>query len=391
MTESPQGERAFHILIVDDEPDIEPLIKQRMRRRVRKGQYALHFASDGVEALEALRADRRIHMVVTDINMPRMDGLTLLAEMAKFDPDVKAVVVSAYGDMGNIRTAMNRGAFDFVTKPLDFADFELTVERTRKHVRRWREAQRSRDQLNALERELKLASHMQQEILPIKFPHNERFNIHGAMSPAKNVGGDFFDVLNLDHGRVGLAVADVSDKGIPAALFMMSSRTMLKGAAIGHEAPEKVLDEVNALLHEENRNFMFTTLVYAIYDPDSGQLTYANGGHCNPLVVNARGTVRELSGTKGVALGLCGELSYKARETQLDPGDTLVMFSDGISEALNATDVEFGAQRLKETLEDGAPANAKEAVQRAMTAVALFSGETAQSDDMTCLALHRNQ
>ena len=160
----------YKILVVDDEPDLEPLILQRMRREIRAGHYEFVFAHNGVEALELLNADDEIDMVLSDINMPRMDGLTLLAQIPDVNPDVRCVIISAYGDMKNIRTAMNRGAFDFVTKPLDFADLRVTIERTLQHLLEWRAALASRDQLVVLQNELDVASTMQQSILPTRFP-----------------------------------------------------------------------------------------------------------------------------------------------------------------------------------------------------------------------------
>jgi len=121
------------ILVVDDEPDLEDLIRQTFRRQIRDGALAFGFARDGVEALAKLRDDPGFDMVVSDINMPRMDGLSLLAELQASSPGTSTVIVSAYGDMANIRTAMNRGAFDFLTKPIDFADFEATVRKTIAH------------------------------------------------------------------------------------------------------------------------------------------------------------------------------------------------------------------------------------------------------------------
>ena len=128
------------ILVVDDEPDLEDLIRQTFRRQIRDGALAFGFARDGVEALAALRDDPGFDMVVSDINMPRMDGLSLLAELQASSPGTSTVIVSAYGDMANIRTAMNRGAFDFLTKPIDFADFETTVRKTIAHVAALKEA-----------------------------------------------------------------------------------------------------------------------------------------------------------------------------------------------------------------------------------------------------------
>jgi len=143
-----------HILVVDDEPDLEALIVQRFRRQIRAGEFAFTFAEDGVSALARLAEMPDIDMVVTDINMPRMDGLTLLGKLQEQDENLATIVVSAYGDMSNIRTAMNRGAFDFLTKPMDFDDFQTTlaktlhsVETTRGYQRRQQEAERARTQL----------------------------------------------------------------------------------------------------------------------------------------------------------------------------------------------------------------------------------------------------
>ncbi len=138
------------ILFVDDEPDLVPLIQQRFRQQVRSGDVSLVFASDGVEALEAIEADPEIELVVTDINMPRMDGLTLLARLGDLKRRIKAVVVTAYSDMENIRTAMNRGAFDFLTKPIDMGDLQITVDQAREAVGREREAARVRSIFTSL-------------------------------------------------------------------------------------------------------------------------------------------------------------------------------------------------------------------------------------------------
>lgn len=136
------------ILFVDDEPDLVPLIQQKFRAKVRSGEVALVFAADGVEALEHLHADDGIEVVVTDINMPRMDGLTLLGEIGKLGRRTRSVVVTAYGDMENIRTAMNKGAFDFLTKPLDMSDLQITLDQARVAVERDREADRVHQTIN---------------------------------------------------------------------------------------------------------------------------------------------------------------------------------------------------------------------------------------------------
>ena len=378
---------SYKILVVDDEPDLEPLILQRMRRNIRSGRYSFVFAGNGIEALERLTTDSEIDMVISDINMPQMDGLTLLEQIPKVDPNIRSVIISAYGDMRNIRTAMNRGAFDFVTKPLDFEDLQITIDRTLSHMAEWREALESRDKLVALQNELDVASKMQQSILPTSFPTTAEFEVYGNMVPARNVGGDFFDLIPMENGRLGLSVADVSDKGVPAALFMMSSRTLLKGSAIGMGAPGNVLSEVNTLLTENNDTMMFVTLVYALYEPETGTLTYANGGHCNPLVVHPNGSSTELALTGGVALGVMPDLEYREDSTTLNPGETLVLYTDGVSEAMNGEGEEFGVERLQQLFANQPPTSAKMATEAIMQAVSDFAGGTPQSDDVTCLVL----
>ena len=379
----------YRILVVDDEPDVEPLLLQRMRRRIRSGRYEFLFAHNGVDALEKLNRYDGIDMVLSDINMPQMDGLTLLEQIPAVDPNIRAVIISAYGDMKNIRTAMNRGAFDFVTKPLDFDDLQVTIDRTLNHVEEWREALSSRDKLVALQNELDIASQMQQSILPTEFPNMPGCQVYGNMEPARNVGGDFFDVLRLENGKIGLAIADVSDKGVPAALFMMSSRTLLKGAAIGNSEPGEVLREVNDLLHENNETVMFVTLLYAVYDPATGEFSYANGGHNTPVIVHADGSSTLLPLTGGIALGVVPDLEYSRETVTLEPGDTAVLYTDGVTEAMNEEDEEFGTDRLCEIFVGMNPDDSKDLNMKVFEAVHAFAGDTPQSDDITCLTLHR--
>ena len=381
----------FKILVVDDEVDLEPLMLQRMRRHIRSGQYSFVFAHNGLEALDRLRQDEDIDMVISDINMPQMDGLTLLEQIPKVDPNIRSVIISAYGDMKNIRTAMNRGAFDFVTKPLDFDDLQITIERTVSHLIEWRDALSSRDKLVMLQNELDVATKMQQSILPTKFPSGPDYRSFASMEPARNVGGDFYDVIPLENGRIGLTIADVSGKGVPAALFMMSSRTLLKGAAIGNHEPGDVLREVNNLLVEDNETMMFVTLFYALYDPHSGLLTYANGGHNAPLIRHADGSSTLLPLTGGIALGVIDGIEYEQAEVRLERGETLILYTDGVTEAMNEAEEEFGLDRLAAVLTSH-PSNDPEEVNGAIfEAVRAFAGDAPQSDDITCLTLCRSE
>ena len=383
--------RPYKILVVDDEPDIQPLFVQRMRRDIRAGRYEFIFASNGVEALERLNEDSEIDMVVTDINMPRMDGLTLLEQIPSVDPNIRSIIISAYGDMKNIRTAMNRGAFDFVTKPLDFEDLQVTIERTVRHLLEWREALSSRDQLVALQKELNIASQMQKSILPTEFPQGPDYQVYASMEPARDVGGDFYDVVRLEDNRIGVAVADVADKGVPSALYMMSSRTLLKGAAIGCDRPSQVLGEVNDLLQEDSDTGMFVTLFYGIYDPDTGEFAYANGGHNPPLIVHADGSSTVLAMTGGIALGVAPGIQYEQANVTLLPGDTVLLYTDGVTEAVNDVGEFFGLERLQQIFTSNPPKDPRTANDAVFDALHNFVGEKAQADDITCLALSRSE
>ena len=382
-------QKKYKILVVDDEPDLEPLLLQRMRRAIRAGRYEFVFAGNGLEALQKLDQDEEIDMVLSDINMPQMDGLTLLDQIPDVNPNIRSVIISAYGDMKNIRTAMNRGAFDFVTKPIDFKDLQVTIDRTLIHVEELRDALMARDKLVTLQNELDVASNIQQSILPTELPRERDYQMFGSMKSARNVGGDFFDVVRLPDRRVGLAIADVSDKGVPAALFMMSTRTLLKGAAIGAIEPGDVMSTVNQLLCEDNEAAMFVTLLYAVYDPETGRLTYANGGHNPPLVVHKDSTSSLLPQTEGLALGLLPDYEYQQKTVTVEPGETLVLYTDGVTEAMNADEEEFGVERLQQIFADPHPHEAHAITQLIFNAVDEFAGDTPQSDDVTCLTLCR--
>ena len=375
------------ILVVDDEPDLELLLRQKFRRKVRKGELTLVFAQNGVEALEQLKIHHDVDMVLSDINMPQMDGLTLLHQLNQLNYDLRAVIVTAYGDMKNIRTAMNRGAFDFVTKPLDFKDLETTISKTLAHLEVMREALRSRDELVALRQELGVAARMQESILPTSFPEDPRYEIHAWMTPAKEVGGDFYDFFKLEDGRIGIVMADVSGKGVPAALFMMVSRTLMKGTAIGENDPATCLKEVNQLLVESNEESMFVTVFYGSFDPSTGILEYANAGHNLPYIVKASGEVHPIECDSGLVLAVMPGFEFPGGSMQLERGDGVFFYTDGITEAMDEEGVEFGDDELAAVLEETAGSSAATFNRKAVEAVQEHAGEAAQSDDITCLML----
>ena len=373
------------ILVVDDEPDLESLVLQRMRREIRQGTYEFQFAGNGEEALEVLTKNQDIDVVLTDINMPRMDGLELLSRMGALDQELRSVVVSAYGDMKNIRQAMNLGAFDFIVKPVDFSDLRVTIARTIKNLDTWRDAMEARTRLTSIENELGVAKSMQQSILPKRFVSTPGHRLFANMVAAREVGGDFYDFYELAEGRIGLAIADVSGKGVPAALFMMVSRTLLKSAAAERSDPADVIRTVNDILCADNDNMMFVTMIYAIYDPATRILSYCNGGHNPMLVVNAFGQVDSHDPHDGVALGVASDYEYVSHQFKIENGDSLVLYTDGVNEAEDKGESLFGMDRFKSLFTDGGYRDARKATMAIFQAIRDFVGNYPQSDDITCL------
>ncbi|MCY4357091.1 MAG: SpoIIE family protein phosphatase [Gammaproteobacteria bacterium] len=384
--------RRPRILMVDDESDLELLVRQRLRRRIRSGDYEFLFASNGQEALEVLKENPDIRLVLSDINMPVMDGLTLLSQLESADPDICAVIISAYGDMGNIRTAMNRGAFDFVTKPIDFNDLQITIDKTLRHIDMIQQALSSRDRLVSLKQELSVAKNVQMSVLPPVPSPNPYYDLHAQMTPAREIGGDFFDYFEVDEFHLGLVIADVSGKGVPAALFTLVSRALLKSAACNHDSPSRCLSDVNELLSQQNDSLMFVTLFYGVLDLRNGNLLYCNGGHNPPMVVRtADNTTSALPTTENMALGIVADHKFNEKLLVLEPGDSLFFFTDGITESSDNTDEEFGESRLEKVLTNQPHENMASMVDSVLKALSNFTVGMEPFDDVTCLALRWNQ
>ena len=379
---------ATRILMVDDEEDLELLVRQRFRRRIRKGEFEFLFARNGREALQVLEENPDVRLVLSDINMPVMDGLTLLSQLENADPEIRAVIISAYGDMANIRTAMNRGAFDFLTKPINFNDLRITIEKTLKHVQIMRQALASRDRLVSLKQELDVAKSVQMSVLPAPPPPSECYDLYAQMTPAREIGGDFYDYFRLGEYCLGLVIADVSGKGIPAALFSMVTRTLLKSAARNHGSPARCLSEVNELLSQDNDACMFVTLYYGVFDLRDGRLCYSNGGHNPPRIVRrAEGAVEPIPPTGDPILGVMPGHKFNEQEVRLELGDVLFFYTDGITEASNTSDDEFGEDRLDDQLGAECHSAMGDLVDIVVKAVGEFAIGMEQFDDMTCLAL----
>ncbi|WP_234567550.1 PP2C family protein-serine/threonine phosphatase [Rhodohalobacter sp. 614A] len=378
------------ILVVDDEPDLQMLMMQKFRHKVRSKEYEFMFAENGRDALDKISEHHEIALVLSDINMPKMDGLTLLDELQGLQrSDLKAIMVSAYGDMENIRTAMNRGAYDFVTKPIDFNDLETTIEKTLKEIARIQQSKEMEEQLSSLNYDLDMAARIQQKILKQDFPVYEedtRFDVYAHMIAAKHVGGDFYDFFKVDDDKFVFFIGDVSGKGMPASIYMAVCRTMLK--SIGSEVldPAECITKVNNMLIPESDITTFVTVFYCVLDLKTGELSYCNGGHNLPYLVSKEGKVKEMNDVGGLLLGKFEGANYDKTTIQLEPGDTIVTFTDGVTEAENDSGGFFDEERVITYLENSPGKKLNPIVKGLFLEVMKFAGSAPQSDDITVLA-----
>lgn len=385
---------AIKILSVDDEASVELLMKQYFRRKIRNGEYEFFFARNGVEALTILYQNPDIDIILSDINMPEMDGLTLLAKVNEMrNPALRVIIVSAYGDMENIRQAMNSGAFDFAVKPIDMEDLSVTIEKAIQQINFVHETQQEHTQLESLKKDLTTARDIQQYILPQTFPpfpeEIDKIDIYASMDAAKDIGGDFYDFFRIDEERIGLVIADVCGKGIPAALFMAVCRTVIRSKGMQIPDAGKCISESNLPLVACSVDCMFVTAFYAIYNIRTGLVTYCNAGHNSPLLLHADGTTERLPKPSCLLLGAFPDASYKDDTLQLEKGDTLVMYTDGVTEAKNMAKEEFGLVRFSTLLSGLAGKSSQQIIEAVKGGLRDFTSGAEQSDDITMLAIKR--
>jgi sigma-B regulation protein RsbU (phosphoserine phosphatase) len=382
------------ILSVDDESDLELLLTQYFRRKIRKGEYEFSFAHNGLEALEMLLKHKDFDIILSDINMPEMDGLTLLTKINEMqNPALKCIMVSAYGDMGNIRQAMNNGAFDFATKPIDLDDLSVTIEKAIAQIEYIKRMEQEHKQLEGIKDDLAVASQIQLSILPRIFPPfpdcTDKLDIAASMHAAKDVGGDFYDFFRIDEDHIGFVMADVSGKGIPAAIFMAVSRTVIRTTAIQGMNPGACIARSNTLIAKESSNGMFVTVFYGIYNIKTGEITYCNAGHNSPCILKENGEVEELPMSTNLIVGIMEGFEFEEGRCQLKPGDTLFTYTDGVSEAMDVGLEMFGEDRMKASLAKVPHHTCQQIIDTMKADVADFTKGAEQSDDITMLALKR--
>ena len=378
------------ILVVDDESDMEPMIRQKFRRQIREKSLDFEFAFNGVEALEKIADFPEIGIVLSDINMPEMDGLTLLSRLRELQkPGLKTVMVSAYGDMENIRTAMNRGAFDFITKPVNFNDLEITINKTLNEILSIRGWMAEHDKLISIENDLTISREIQQAILPKNFsPFPEEFKVdfYASMVAAKEVGGDFYDFFQIDEQRLGFVIGDVSGKGISAALFMAISRTLIRATALTGGSVSDCIKHVNNLLSKESASCMFVTVFYGILNTQNGEIDYVNAGHNAPYILSSD-KIEEAELTDGMALGIMDDFSYQSKKITLKKGEQLLLYTDGVTEAVNLEETPYGVTKFENFLNENLNLSIEKIIKGSLASVEAFVGDAPQSDDITFLGL----
>ena len=250
------------------------------------------------------------------------------------------------------------------------------------------DAMHTKEELSSIQKELDIATRVQQSLVPENLDISKQFNAAGFMTPAKEVGGDFYDMFRLDEHRIGVAIADVSGKGVPAALFMVMARTLLRSKVFHIKSPATVLEHMNDYLVQNNNEHLFVTLFYGILDEEHGTLTYSTGGHNPPIVSDKNGT-RVLEQTEGAVLALIDDIDFKEKCVTLENSSRIVFMTDGVPESFNKNGEAYGDDRTLETIDKLNPEQTpQEDIKQLIDSVESFVEEAPQFDDITCVILH---
>ena len=387
---------AARILIVDDEEDINTILTVAMRR----AGYEVTNASDGLEALEAIYRQAP-DLILLDVMMPRADGFETLRRIREHGPTahVPVIMLTAQAAMPDKMKGFERGADDYVAKPFEPAEILARVQALLKRTAQSRVVSpllsvlgdwSTTEQMAQFGRDLEAARDIQQRLLP-PVPASLAGLAAGAVLRSSTiVGGDFFDIVPMGH-RIGVAVGDVSGKGIPAALLMVMVRTLLREIARSLVEPDEVLTWLNTSLCRDMPPSMFVTLILAVLDPaEPGRVILSGAGHPDPVVVRAGGgaAVAGLAAAGGMVLGVFEDSLFKQTPLTLASGDTLVLLTDGILEAKEAAGQRPGAAALLPLLERERGLR-PQALAQALCDDVLRRGGSRIQDDMTVFVLER--
>ena len=379
------------LLVVDDNEDNRYTLTRRLKR---EGYENLTVAENGEQALDLLAA-RPFDLVLLDVMMPGLNGYEVLERMHADDGlrHIPVIMISALDEVDSVIRCIELGAEDYLSKP-----FNPTLLRAR--VGASLEKKRLRDELvrhtRRMEQELETAREIQLSMVPTAFPAptTERpLEIFATLQPAREVGGDLYDFFWVTPERLCLVVADVSDKGAGAALFMARAKSVIRLLAqlLPDEAgrPATVAEVVyraNQELCRDNPHGMFVTLVLAMLDAATGEVEYCNAGHNRPCLIAPQAGVTELKSVRQIPVGIRENFRYEAATLKLAPGESLFVFTDGITEAMNPSGELFGEERLVASLRSHARNAPREVVSAVLRDVRDFAGAAAPSDDIGALA-----
>lgn len=385
---NPLGVPGARALIADDQPDVVTAL----RLLLRGAGYQTEGVNSPAAVLEAIKQGD-FDLVLMDLNYARdttsgQEGLELITQIRALDSTLPVVVLTAWGSVELAVEAMHRGVRDFVRKPWDNSDLlrslrtHIEVGRRRRQRRRMNAA---RQTINyRLQQELTESQEIQEALLPKDLPQIDGIEIAVAWQPARAVGGDYFDVLKFDDRHSAVCIADAAGKGMPAALLMSNVQAVLKSFASATVAPSELCAQVNRVMCNNMVAHRFISCFYGLLDTQTRKFSYANAGHCPPMLVRHGTCMRMKEG--GPVLGVFPDLEYLTGEIELSSGDTLVFFTDGVTEAGNASGEEYGEERLQELLTLGGEFSARELRDLIMAAVGEFSDGPVQ-DDATLMVI----
>lgn len=364
---------APRLLIADDQPDVLAALQLLL-----KGEgYEIQLVTSPAAVIESLEISN-YDLLLMDLNYARdttsgREGLDLLARVQAIDRTLPVVVMTAWSSVSLAVEAMRRGVRDFVQKPWENAQLLSTIETQVD----WARAERERQRREALE--LEEAGDIERRLLPREIPPVPGCEISAAWQPARVVGGDYYDVLQLGEGQVGLCIADAIGKGFPAALLMSNLQAAVRAAGAATAQPRELSARLNREVSRHLAPGKFITLFYGRLDASRQRLTYANAGHNAPILMRRDGSHVRLEGS-GAALGVFAGWDYEQDEVELASGDRLVLFTDGVSEATNPGGEEYGEDRLLELLRENRGLGAAELDHKVMRAIHEFSSGTLRDD-----------
>ena len=370
------------LLVVDD----NEMNREILRRRLQRRGYSVAVTEDGTQALERIEKNS-FDLILLDVLMPGMSGLEVLSVIRQTHPATRLPVImaTAQSETEDIVKALELGANDYVTKPFDFpvvaarVETHLSLKRAMDQII---ELERERDYLRA--RELENAKQVQSKLFPQKTPSLKTLEYAGDCIQANSVGGDYYDLLDMGPGRLGLVLANVTGKGMSAALLMANLQANVRTQyRLAVEDLAQFLRLVNRSFYESSGPRHFATFFFGYYEEAPDRIRYANCGHNAPLLLRVGGAVERLPATT-VPLGIFEEWRGSIRGVALAPGDTLLIFSDGVTETVNSEGLEFGEERLLEILKANRHLPVSSLLTAISTVVREFGGSE-QRDDQTLL------